>query len=79
MKRLYSITPRNAAITVEGRSPFDAERRARREHPHLQGEDLLVVAATLAWERESDPYSRSHPERLDDFHEQAEEALWPNG
>lgn len=58
--RPYRLIPVTDAITVEGRSPFDAEKRAREQHPHLRGAQLLVVAASLAWEREPDP---SHIER----------------
>jgi hypothetical protein len=68
VKRTYSVSPRHATVTVEGSNPFDAEKRARREHPELRGEQLLIVAASLAWERE--PY-RSAEERLEDFAEQA--------
>lgn len=71
MKRRYLIAPREATVTEEGSSPFDAEQRARKEHSHLRGADLIVVAASIAWQREADPYVRSHAERLADFTEQA--------
>jgi hypothetical protein len=71
-RRSYRVAPRRASVKVEGRNPFEAERRARQEHPHLAGEDLIVVAANLAWERDSEPRGRSHAERLRDLTEQAE-------
>lgn len=73
-RRSYRVAPRRASVKVEGRNPFEAERRARQEHPHLAGEDLIVVAATLAWERVADRPGRSHAERLEDFTDQAEAA-----
>lgn len=46
--RVTVLSP-SSLHTVEAKTPFQAERQARRERPELKDKDLAVVAESLVW------------------------------